>query len=179
MVENIVFLLPYLVLISHVVFVVLLLALIFRNSWGKNIQILLGKYALLLAFLISISAVIGSLFYSEIVGFELCVLCWWQRIFLYPLAIIFGVALWSRITSAFLYAVPFALLVALIAAYHSYVSLGGVSLLPCTAAGEACSKVYVLAFGYITLPFMGLTVALYILLFAWADKIYSRENRNA
>jgi len=179
MVENITFLLPYLVLISHVVFVVLLLAIIFRNSWGRDVQIFLGRYALLLAFLISISAVIGSLFYSEIIGFEPCVLCWWQRVFLYPLVIIFGMAIWKKAPRAFLYAVPLTLLGALVASYHSYVSLGGASLLPCTAVGEACSKVYVMAFGYVTLPFMGLTVALYILLLAWADKIYKNENRNA
>jgi len=88
-------------------------------------------------------------------------------------------AIWKKAPRAFLYAVPLTLLGALVASYHSYVSLGGASLLPCTAVGEACSKVYVMAFGYVTLPFMGLTVALYILLLAWADKIYKNENRNA
>ena len=179
MVENISFLLPYLVLISHVVFVFLLLAIIFRNSWGRSIQTFFGKYALLLAFLVSISAVIGSLFYSEVVGFEPCALCWWQRVSLYPLVVIFGMAIWKRTANAFLYAVPLTLLGTLVAAYQSYVSLGGVSLLPCTAIGEACSKIYVIAFGYITIPFMGLTVALYILLLAWANKIYRDENSNA
>src|SRR3989338_7191437 len=166
MVENINFFLPYLALFSHVVLVVLFLALVFRRSWGAEPQMFIGKHATLLAFLVSLAAVIGSLFYSEIIGFEPCVLCWWQRVFLYPLVIIFGMAIWKKAPRAFLYAVPLTLLGALVASYHSYVSLGGASLLPCTAVGEACSKVYVMAFGYVTLPFMGLTVALYILLLA-------------
>ena len=176
MVETISFLLPYLVLISHVVFVVLFLALIFKDSWGRKLGELAGKYAITWAFLVSLTAVLGSLFYSEIMGFEPCVLCWWQRIFMYPLAIIFGVAIWKKVTSAFAFAIPFAFLIVLLAAYHFYVYLGGTSILPCTALGGACSKIYVMAFGYITIPFMSLTVALYILLFAWAGSIYEKNH---
>lgn len=185
MVENITFLLPYAVLVFHVVFVVLLLALVFRNSglpvpvrWagGKGLADWSGRYAVALAFLVALAAIAGSLFYSEIVGFEPCVLCWWQRIFLYPLAIIFGVAIWKKSTSAFLYAVPFALLATIVAAYHAYVNLGGASLLPCTALDAACSKIYVMVFGYITIPMMSLTIALSILLLAWANKIYGKDH---
>ena len=179
MVENINFLLPYLALLSHAVFVVLFLALLSRHSWGAGLQVFLGKHATVLACLVSLTAVVGSLFYSEIVGFEPCVLCWWQRVFLYPLVIIFGVAVWKKTTSAFLYAVPLALAAALVSAYQSYVFFGGVSLLSCTALEGACSKIYVMAFGYITLPLMSLTVSLYILLLAWANKIYKNENYNA
>lgn len=170
---------PYLVLVSHAVFIILLLALISRNSWGRSVYVFLGKHSVLLAFLASLVALVASLFYSEIMGFEPCVLCWWQRVFLYPLAIIFGLALWRKAPKPFLYAKPLALLASVVALYHSYVSLGGTSVLPCTAVGGACAKVYVLEFGYITLPIMGLTIALFIILFAWADKIYKNENSNA
>jgi len=179
MVENINFSLPYLVLFSHVVLVALFLAFVFRYSWGAGLPVLIGKHSTALACLVSLTAVVGSLFYSEIVGFEPCVLCWWQRVFLYPLVIIFGVAVWKKTTSAFLYAVPLALAAALVSAYQSYVFFGGVSLLSCTALEGACSKIYVMAFGYITLPLMSLTVSLYILLLAWANKIYKNENYNA
>ncbi|MEX2013864.1 MAG: disulfide bond formation protein B [Parcubacteria group bacterium] len=176
MVENINIVLPYLVLVFHAVFVVTIAAFIFRHSWGRTIQMFVGKNAMVLAGLISLVAVLGSLFYSEVVGFEPCVLCWWQRVFLYPLVIIFGVALWKKATSAFLYATPLALGAAIIAAYHSYVYMGGASILPCTALGGACSKIYVMAFGYITIPMMSLTIALYILLLAWAHKIYAKNH---
>lgn len=177
MVENINLLLPYSVLLSHVVFVVLIVAVIFRHSWGRGIQALVGRHAVTLAYLVALAALLGSLFYSEIMGFEPCVLCWWQRIFLYPLVFIFTVAIWKKVDSAFLYAVPFALAAALIAIYQSYVYFGGASLFPCTALGGACSKIYVMAFGYITIPLMSLTVSLYILLLAWIHKIYKNESR--
>lgn len=178
MFESITSLIPYLVLFSHIAFGFLILAIIFRESWGKDIYNFLGKNANLFGFLISLLAIIGSLFYSEIVGFAPCVLCWWQRVFLYPLAVIFGVALWKKLPQVFLYAVPLALLAIVFAGYHSYTSLGGTSVLPCTAVGGECSKVYVKAFGYITIPFMSLTIAFYILLLSWINKLYRNENSN-
>lgn len=176
MVEDTTILLPYATLFSHVIFVVLFLALVFRNSWGKESTYWLGAHSTKLVFGIVLLAVAGSLFYSEVNGFEPCVLCWWQRIFLYPLVIIFGLALWKKTRDAFSYAVPLVILSTIVSTYQAYVNLGGSSILPCTAVGGACSKVYVLAFGYITIPMMSLTISLYILLLAWANKIY--ENRN-
>lgn len=172
-------LIPYLVLFSHVVFVILVLAIIFRKTWGAGVQKFLGKNATVLALLVSLTAIVGSLFYSEVIGYEPCVLCWWQRVFLYPLVIIFGMAIWKKVSSAFLYAVPLVIFGAIIAAYQSYVSLGGTSLTACTALGGACAKVYVMSFGYISIPFMSLTIAFYILLLAWVHKIYTNENSNA
>jgi len=173
MVATIQSLLPYGVLASHVVFIIVLFAFIFRKSWGKDIAGFVGKHSIFLALLASLAAIVGSLFYSELVGFEPCVLCWWQRVFLYPQAVIFGVALWRRDTSPFLFAVPLVSLSALLSLYHSYVYMGGQSILPCTALGGACSKVYVMEFGYITIPMMSLTISLSILLLAWAHKLYS------
>jgi len=178
MLSNIQALLPYSILVSHVVFVFLLLALIFKKSWGRHATHLLGKYSILLGFLVSVAAITGSLFYSEIVGYEPCVLCWWQRVFLYPQVVIFGMALWKRNHSPFIYAVPLVSLSAILALYHSYVYMGGTSILPCTALGGACSKVYVMAFGYITIPMMSLTISLFILLLAFAHRSHEK-NRNA
>ncbi|MEK7194583.1 MAG: disulfide bond formation protein B [Patescibacteria group bacterium] len=165
-------LIPVLTLASHVIFVVALLAIIFRNSWGKSLTMWLGRHSLKLSFAVSLVAVIGSLFYSNVIGFPPCELCWWQRIFLYPTPIIFGVALLKKNASAFLYTTPLAMLAGIVAIYQAYVNLGGTSVLPCTAVGGECSKVFVLAFGYITIPMMSLTIVLYILLIAWAKKTY-------
>lgn len=169
--------LPYGILASHIVFVVLLIALISRNSWGRRLADFIGQYSILLAFLVSLGAISGSLFYSELVGFEPCVLCWWQRVFIYPQVILFAVALWKRKNDVFAYAVPMVLISGVLGLYQSYVYMGGTSILPCTALDGACSKVYVMEFGYITIPSMSLTVSLYILLIAWAHKIYDK-NRN-
>jgi len=168
-------LLPYVVLASHILFVVFFISIVAKNSLAHWI----GKNAIALSFLTSLAAVGGSLFYSEIMGFEPCVLCWWIRVFLFPLVIIFGVALGRPITqNAFSYSVPLALLAAIVSLYFSYASLGGSAILPCTAEGGACSRVYVKAFGYITIPIMSLTVSLFVLLFAWAHKLFKKTPAN-
>ena len=179
MIENITLLLPYLTLVSHIVFVILLLSLVFRNFWGREITYWLGRHALILAFLVALTAIIGSLFYSEIVGFEPCVLCWWQRVFLYPTVFIFAVALWRKDRSVFSYVLPLIILGGIIAAYQAQVDFGGSSLLACTDGEGACSKIYVMAFGYITIPTMSLTVSIYILLLAWANKIYGKNHSHS
>ncbi len=137
----------------------------------------MGEHSLILGLLVSLSAIIGSLFYSEIMGFEACSLCWWQRVFLYPTVFIFATAAWYKERLFYRYVVPPIILASIIAIYQSYVYLGGSSLLTCTSAEGACAKIYVMAFGYITIPVMSLTVSLYILLFAWADKIYRNETK--
>lgn len=169
-------LLPFAILASHVVFIILFLALIFRKSWGKNVALWTGQHSLILGFLVSLAAVSGSLFYSEIVGFEPCVLCWWQRVFIYPQLVLFLTALKFKDRSVFRYAWCLSLLAGVIALYHQYVYMGGQSVLPCTALGGACSKIYVMAFGYITIPMMSLTVVLYILILVWANKIYENSH---
>lgn len=177
MVELIQKLLPYTVLASHILLVALTLALLVKN---KGVINFFGKHALLLGFLVSVGAILGSLFYSEVVGFEACVLCWWQRVLLYPTAILFGVALWKKDRGVYKYIVPLAALAALIGAYQAYANMGWGSLLPCTAAEGACSKIYVKAFGYITIPTMSLTVSLYLLLISWVNKLYVKDqNSNA
>lgn len=171
---------PYLVLLAHFAFIALFLAIIFRNFWGNKFIFFLGRHAILIAFFLSLFAIIGSLFYSEIVGFEPCVLCWWQRVFLYPSALLLGMALFKKDRLIFRYAAPLVLLSTVVALYQYYVtSLGGTSILACTDAGGACSKVYVKAFGYITIEMMSLTISLLVLLMAWVNKIYVKENSNS
>ena len=171
--------LPYLVLLSHAVLIFLAASAFFRPTWSGAVLNFVGKHTLIFGFLVSLGAIVGSLFYSEIIGFEACVLCWWQRVFLYPQAVLFAVALWKNDRSVFSYIIPLAAIAGIIALYQTYVYMGGASLLPCTAAEGACSKIYVKEFGYITIPSMSLTIALYLLFIAWAHKLYRNENRHA
>lgn len=172
--------LPYKVLAGHVLIGLILIALLFRRSFGAGVAAFLGKHALALAFLVSLGAVFGSLFYSEVVGFEPCVLCWWQRALIFPSAIILGIAAWKKDRSIFAYIVPLVVASAVIASYQYYSAfLGGTSILSCTDAEGACSKIYVNAFGYITIELMSLTVSVLIILLAWANRIYKNENSNS
>lgn len=172
--------LPFAGVLSHALLLFLFIAVLARNSWGRGTVSFIGKRAIIFGFIVSLAAISGSLFYSEVVGYEACVLCWWQRAFLYPQVVLFAAALWAKDKSVFLYSAPMALIAGAIALYHSYVYMGGKSLLPCAALGGACSKIYVMEFGYITIPSMSLTVALYLLVLAWINHLYRKnENRNA
>ena len=71
--------------------------IIMRTIFGKHSTIIttLVKNALPIGFFLGFFALAGSLTYSEIYGLTPCLFCWWQRIFIYPLAILFGIA-WYR-----------------------------------------------------------------------------------
>lgn len=171
--------LPYLGVLSHILLVILVFSIIFRSTWGRGITGFVGIHAIPLAFSISLLAVLGSLFYSEILGFEPCSLCWWQRIFLYPIPLILGIAWRKKLgNTVFTYVIPLAVLATIIALYHTYADLGGASILECTSVGGACSKVYVKEFGYITIPSMSLTISVYILVIAWIRKIYDKNSNS-
>ena len=122
-----------------------------------------------------LSAVVGSLVYSQIVGFPPCDLCWWQRIFMYPQVIILFMAMRRKNKGVIDYLVPLSILGAVISLYQSFVQWGfGGSLLACTATGSACAKVFVLQYSYITIPFMSFTVFAYIIAMKF---IYYRHDK--
>ena len=113
--------------------------------------------------LLSVSgASLSSLYYSSVIGFEPCVLCWYQRIFMFSLVFILGLAVVRRDDNIIDYALLLCGVGMLISAYHSSLQfIGSSSSLPCSAEGTSCLKLYVLEFGYISIPIMCLTI------FAW------------
>jgi len=174
--EIFVLLVPYFVLASHVLLVFVVLAVLNRNSWGKQVYEYINKNAFLVGFIIALGAMLGSLFYSEVVGYEACVLCWWQRAFLYPLVLVFGAGFWYKQKWLFYLAAFLALAALVVGGYQEISNLTGASVLTCTDAEGACSKVFVKEFGYITIPVMSVTVALYVLAVVWIKKIGERTN---
>ncbi len=165
-------LLPFGTVVLNIASVALLVSLIWRLPLAKWV----GRYALMLGFLLSLSAVLGSLYYSEIIGFEPCVLCWWQRIAIYPLLVLFTVALISKDRGVFRYVLPFSVITAILAVYQSYIQWGGNPLIPCGTA-VSCTKLYVYEFGYITIPTMSLSIAFAMILLWWANK--ANESRHS
>ncbi len=117
---------------------------------------------ILFAFLVALLGTSLSLYYSEVVGFIPCVLCWYQRIFLYPQVILLGVALYKKEDHILDYALLLTFLGGMIALYHTYISYGGTSLFPCSATGVSCLRQYVFELGYISIPLMSLTSFLMI-----------------
>jgi len=108
-------------------------------------------------FVIALAATLGSLFVSEVLGYPPCVLCWYQRIAMYPLTVVFGVALWSEDRSYPRYSLPFCVLGLLIAGYHNLLYYGVIpeAITPCQQ-GVSCTDRQVELLGFITVPLMSL-----------------------
>ena len=154
-----------LTIIGQLIIVDLLISFIARNQKFSNSLIqFFGKNALVFAFVVALIATVGSLFYSEIIGFEPCKLCWFQRIFMYPLPIIFGIALKKKDFKIKDYSIPLAVIGALIAAYHYLVQVFQFTT-SCGADSEVpCNIVFSFELGYITIPMMALTAFILIII---------------
>ncbi len=74
----------FLTLLSNVIFITVLIVILLHADSRKHLYNFVHKYILELLFFGILSAVVGSLVYSDIVGFIPCDLCWWQRVFMYP-----------------------------------------------------------------------------------------------
>ncbi|TDQ36217.1 disulfide oxidoreductase [Aureibacillus halotolerans] len=112
-------------------------------------------YALYAAWIVSVVATLGSLYFSEIKSFVPCELCWLQRIFMYPLAIILGIAAFYNEVLLKKYVLPLSVVGGLIAFYHYLVQKvpGFAEIKPCVQ-GVPCSAQYINWFGFVTIPFL-------------------------
>ncbi|HEY4514903.1 MAG TPA: disulfide bond formation protein B [Candidatus Paceibacterota bacterium] len=160
------------VVIMQLASLLLLFALIQAkvNKVGNAITRLAGKHSILIGFLVLLASVVGSLFYSNVLGYDPCVLCWYQRIFIYPQLVIFGLALWKRRTDIWLYSLGLSLIGILVALYHNFLPYFEKFGLGCGSTGPSCSKLYVFAFGYLTIPVMSLSVFFVLILLAISYK---------
>lgn len=130
----------------------------------------LTKYIGVIAWVQSIAAMLGSLYYSEIRHFTPCVLCWYQRILMYPLVLIIAVGILRKDRKLYQYVLPMSILGWFIALYHILLQKGIIpeSIAPCTIAASCATK-YTGYFGFITIPVMSLaaftviTVCMFVL----------------
>src|SRR3989338_3800888 len=129
----------------------------------KKLMTLLSKYALYLAFLQAWIATLGSLYFSEIAKFPPCVLCWYQRICLYPLVAILTVGILRRDQKVYLYVLPLSITGSIIAVYQNllYYNIIPESIKPCVQ-GISCTTKYIEWFGFVTIPLLSLTTFLII-----------------
>jgi disulfide bond formation protein DsbB len=132
-----------------------------------------AAYGVALAFCIAVATTGLSLFYSEILGFEPCTLCWVQRIFLFPQVIILGLALWKRDLLASDYSLGLSIPGAVIAFYHYYGQMFNTSALPCKTAEaiSPCAQRFVLEFGYVTIPMMAFTTFMLLIVLMCIHKL--------
>lgn len=134
--------------------------------------------------LLSLIAVCASLTYQLVYMTPVCELCWWQRIFLYPVTVIALVGFWKRTTETHITTAILAGLGLFYALYHYYYHFQGFVLgnklsLPCSYGGlmPACTDSPVLVFGFVTIPFMGIMIFGSLLMIAWlaAKKLKMEE----
>jgi len=113
------------------------------------------------AWAIALVATVGSLFFSEVMGLPPCVLCWYQRIAMYPLVLIIGSGIITQDTRMRFYALPLCVSGLIISIYHNLLYYGILpeSIIPCTA-GVSCTSRQIEWLGFITIPLMALTAFL-------------------
>ena len=110
-----------------------------------------------LAWIIALLATVGSLFFSEVMGYPPCVLCWYQRIAMYPLVFVIAAGIVLRDGRVKFYALPLALAGLVISVYHNLLYYGLIpdSITPCTQ-GVSCTDTQIEWFGFVTIPMMSL-----------------------
>ncbi|MDR2341954.1 MAG: disulfide bond formation protein B [Campylobacteraceae bacterium] len=114
--------------------------------------------AVFFAWIVAVTATLGSLFFSDIMEFPPCTMCWYQRICMYPLVFIFLVSLIKKDKNVLFYAAPLVIIGWLWAFYHSLLIYGAIEeeLTPCKF-GVPCSVTYINWFGFIDIPTLSLT----------------------
>ncbi len=114
-----------------------------------------ASFIIFLSFLVATIATLGSLFFSEIMQFVPCSMCWYQRIFMYPLVLIFLINLLYPDKFIFKYAMPLVATGWLFSFYHNLLMFKIIpeSVVPCVQ-GVPCSTVYINWFGFITIPLL-------------------------
>ena len=129
-----------------------------------------------LAWVTALSATVGSLFFSEVMGLPPCVLCWYQRVAMYPLVLIIATGIITRGATMRTYALPLCLAGLAVSVYHNLLYYGVIpeSLTPCSE-GASCTERQIEWLGFVTIPMMGLAsfVAVALCLFFYRPKTES------
>lgn len=107
------------------------------------------------AWVIALCASLAVLFIGEVLGQTPCILCWFQRAFMFPLSVILGIAVWRADTEVWRYGASLAAIGGAIAGYHSLLYVGVIpeAIQPCTAAGPSCTDQAMVILG-LPIPFL-------------------------
>ena len=149
------------------VFTLAFLALFFLRKRFPDLQDIAGfleKWGLWIGFLAAALASLVTVVHSGIFGMPPCPLCWWQRAFLYPQAILFALAALMRDRSIAAYSVLLSCIGLGIGLYHHALQMYPWSSLPCPSeGGVSCAQIFFLEFGYITYPMMAVSVFAFLI----------------
>jgi disulfide bond formation protein DsbB len=137
-----------------------------------------GWNLIFVCWILATVATLVSLFFSEVMGLKPCVLCWYQRIFMYPLVVILFVGMFPLDRGVVRYALPLAVIGWLFAVYHYLLYSGYIpeSLQPCDK-DASCAEINLELFGFITIPM--LSILSYTAIIALLFIFRSRYNQNS
>ena len=108
-------------------------------------------------------AMAGSLYFSEVAHYTPCTLCWYQRIAMYPLVLLLGIAAWKRDIGVRRYAIPLASIGAVVSAYHYLLEWFPQIDTGACKVGIPCTQVWFREFGFVSLPLLALTAFLLVI----------------
>ena len=133
-----------------------------------------------IAWIIALVGMVGSLFFSEVMQLPPCVLCWYQRIAMYPLVLIIGIGVIMRDSRMRYYALPLSICGLLTSIYHNLLYYGLIpeSIVPC-AEGISCTSKQIEWLGFITIPLLalaGFAGIVFCLLLHRPENIYEKGN---
>ena len=123
----------------------------------------------LFCWVLTLVSTMGSLFFSEVMEFPPCILCWYQRIAMYPLVLIFLVGAFSPVKQLVNFSLPLVASGWMIAVYHNLLHFEVIpeSASPCLE-GVPCSTVYINWLGFITIPMLSfLSFSILLIILVW------------
>lgn len=158
------------ILLALLVFAYLIFRLNTKNKQLKNLFNFISQNALSFAFFVASSATVGSLFLSEIAKLPPCMLCWYQRIFMFPQGILLGIAVFTNDNGIKKYIIALSAIGILIAIYHYILQVTQALPLPCADDVVSCTVKQIELFGYLTIPLMSATAFALVLFFTFFVK---------
>lgn len=160
MIKLVLQILASLTLLGQLICAGLLILAVMKRSQKKKHEVIAfiesnGVYGLLIVTLV---ATLGSLFFSEVAKFQPCILCWYQRILMYPQPILLYTGILRREFVLRPYLIVLNIIGLCIALYHYTIQVLPHTLpVPCVAGDISCVRGYTFYYGYITIPLMAAT----------------------
>lgn len=115
------------------------------------------------AFILTLGGVFMTLLYSEVFGFVPCGLCWLQRVFLYPQALILGVSLYIKDSVVVVYGLVLSIGGLMVGLYQHYLQMGGAEFVACPTSGGDCSKRILFEYGFMTFPLLSVSLFTFLI----------------
>jgi disulfide bond formation protein DsbB len=144
------------------------------SGWRSGLIHNIGPFGTVGATIVASFSMLGSLYLSEVAHFLPCKLCWYQRIAMYPIAILLVVGLIRRDPGSRVYAKTLATIGAVISSYHILIErFPNLESSTCDP-NNPCSLKWVEKFGYVTIPVMALTAFVTVFLLLQMQGVYDR-----